>query len=83
MHLENEAELVGDTDITIYSEVSSGISKSESERKELYRLIRDAENGLIKRLYIKCRDRISRDFVFTMDIAKKLNSYGVELIEVQ
>ena len=83
MDLENEAELVGDTDITIYSEVSSGISKNESERSELYRLIRDAENGHIKRLYVKCRDRIARDFVFTREVAERLNSFGVELIEVQ
>lgn len=80
--LEEEAELVGDMNCIIYSEVASGISKDEIERKELYRLISDAEAGFVKRVYIKCRDRFAKDFVFAREIAERLNNCGVEIIEV-
>lgn len=80
--LEEEAELVGDMNCSIYSEVASGISKDEIERRELYRLISDAEAGDVKRVYIKCRDRFARDVIFAKEVAEKLISYGVEIIEV-
>lgn len=72
------AEIVGDKNYIVYSETVSGLSKEKKERAELYRLMADAENGLIKRVYIKSRDRLARDFVFE----RKLNNLGVELIEV-
>lgn len=81
--LEMIAVSVGDRELSIYSEVASGLSKDEAKRKEIYRLIADAEKGVIKRLYVKSRDRIARDFIFTRDIAKKLNYYGVELVEME
>ena len=66
----------------VYSETVSGLSKGKKERAELYRLMADAEKGLIKRVYIKSRDRLARDFVFERETAEKLNNWGVELIEV-
>lgn len=66
---------------TEYSEVASGISKNESKRKSLHKLLSDAENGLIKRLYVKNRDRFSRDFVFNSEVINRLNKSGVEIIE--
>ena len=76
------AEIVGDKNYIVYSETVSGLSKEKKERAELYRLMADAENGLIKRVYIKSRDRLARDFVFERETSEKLNNLGVELIEV-
>ena len=80
-NLREQAAGVGDVNFTEYSEVASGISKNESKRKSLYKLLSDAENGLIKRLYVKNRDRFSRDFVFNSEVINRLNKSGVEIIE--
>lgn len=76
------AETVGDKNYVVYSETVSGLSKGKKECAELYRFMADAEKGLIKRVYIKSRDRLARDFVFERETAEKLNNWGVELIEV-
>ena len=80
--LENEIKRVGDMSYSLYSEVASGISRSKNERSELYRLIEDVKLGLIKRVYIKSRDRFARDWSFEREIANELNKCGVEIIEV-
>ena len=61
--------------------MASGISKNESKRRSLYKLLSDAENGLIKRVYVKNRDRFSRDFIFISEVINRLNKSGVEIIE--
>lgn len=80
-HLRKQVMDVGDVNFTEYSEVASGISKNESKRKSLYKLLSDAENGLIKRVYVKNRDRFSRDFIFISEVINRLNKSGVEIIE--
>lgn len=80
--LENEIKRVGDMSYSLYSEAASGISRNKNERSELYRLIDDVKLGLIKRVYIKSRDRFVRDWSFEREIANELNKCGVELIEV-
>ena len=80
--LENEIKRVGDMSYSLYSEAASGISRNKNERSELYRLIDDVKLGLIKRVYIKARDRFVRDWSFEREIANELNKCGVELIEV-
>ena len=51
------------------------------KRKSLYKLLSDAENGLIKRVYVKNRDRFSRDFLFASEVIDRINNSGVEIIE--
>lgn len=80
--LENEIKRVGDMSYSLYSEVASGISRSKNDRSELYRLIDDVKLGLIKRVYIKSRDRFARDWCLEREIANELNKCGVEIIEV-
>lgn len=80
--LENEIKRVGDMSYSLYSEAASGISRNKNERSELYRLIDDVKLGLIKRVYIKSRDRFVRDWSFEREIANELNKCGVEIIEV-
>ena len=80
--LENEIKRVGDMSYSLYSEAASGISRNKNERSELYRLIDDVKLGLIKRVYIKSRDRFARDWSFEREIANELNKCGVEIIEV-
>lgn len=80
--LENEIKRVGDMSYSLYSEVASGISHSKNERSKLYRLIYDVKLGLIKRVYIKSRDRFARDFSLEREIANELNKCGVEIIEL-
>lgn len=80
--IENEIKRVGDMSYSLYSEAASGISRNKNERSELYRLIDDVKLGLIKRVYIKSRDRFARDWSFEREIANELNKCGVEIIEV-
>lgn len=80
-NLREQAMGVGDVNFTEYSEVASGISKSKSKRESLYKLLSDAENGLIKRVYVKNRDRFSRDFIFGLEVIDRLSDCGVEIIE--
>ena len=80
-NLRKQSMGVGDVNFTEYSEVASGISKNKSKRKSLYKLLSDAENGLIKRVYVKKRDRFSRDFLFASEVIDRLNNSGVEIIE--
>ena len=76
--LENEINRVGDMSYSLYSEVASGISLSKNERSELYRLIEDVKLGLIKRVYIKSRNRLARDLSLEREIVNELNKCGVE-----
>lgn len=62
------------------SEIASGISRNRQERKELYRLMENVKSGLIKRIYVKCRDRFARNIDFEIEI--EVRKCGVELIEV-
>lgn len=80
--VEKNAKQVGDVNCKIYSEVASGISRNRQERKELYRLMEDVKSGLIKRIYVKCRDRFARDIDFEIEIEGEVRKCGVELIEV-
>ena len=62
------------------SEIASGISRNRQERKELYRLMENVKSGLIKRIYVKCRDRFARNIDFEIEI--EVRKCGIELIEV-
>lgn len=79
--LKEKAEMVGDSNYSIYSEVAGGRDKDEYNHAELYRLLRDAENGKIKRIYVRNRDRFARDFIYGREIEKKFHDFGVELVE--
>ena len=67
--------------ILLLTSISAFASEIEYKRKSLHKLLSDAENGLIKRLYVKNRDRFSRDFVFNSEVINRLNKSGVEIIE--
>lgn len=80
--LEKQAEFIGDVDCMIYSEVASGLAKTQDTRTELFRLMADIEAGLVTRVYIECRDRIARDHFFGRETERKLKELKVEVVEI-
>lgn len=63
--------------------VDGGYSGSKLDRPEIQKLLDDAENGLIKTVYIYKLDRLSRDTQDTLDLMYKiLPKYGVKVVSM-
>lgn len=63
--------------------VDGGYSGSKLERPEIQRLLDDAENGLISKVYIYKLDRMSRDVIDTLNLLYRiLPKYGVQVISM-
>lgn len=61
----------------VYVDVSSG--RKNNERKNLNRMISDAEAGLIDIVIVKSISRLYRDAEFLLRVVRKFNSLGVEV----
>lgn len=63
--------------------VDGGYSGSKLDRPDIQKLLEDAENGLIKKVYIYKLDRMSRDVIDTLNLMYRiLPKYGVEVISM-
>lgn len=63
--------------------VDGGYSGSKLDRPEIQKLLDDAENGLIKTVYIYKLDRLSRDTADTLELMYKiLPKFGVKVVSM-
>ena len=63
--------------------VDGGYSGSKLDRPDIQKLLDDAENGLIGRVFIYKLDRMSRDVIDTLNLIYRiLPKYGVKVISM-
>lgn len=63
--------------------IDGGYSGSKLDRPEMQKLLDDAENGLINKVYIYKLDRMSRDVIDTLDLLYRvLPKRGVQVISM-
>ena len=73
------ASLVGDTDCDVYKEIAGPYDESYGQQDKLLEAI---QKGEIKRIYVKSRDRFSKDPVRSLKFAQAVVDNDVEITEV-
>ncbi len=81
-YLVDKVNAVGGNTYKVFTEVASGLETLPAKREALFSMLDEIQKGKIKRVYIKCRDRFSRDYVFTNKIVNMIVCAGAEIIEV-
>lgn len=63
--------------------IDGGYSGSKLDRPEIQKLLSDAKNGKIERVFVYKLDRLSRDTVDTLNLLNKtLPEYGIQLVSM-
>ena len=78
--LRNFAKQQGFEDYVEYWDV--GYSGFDTNRPGFEKLNREIESGTISMVIVKCMDRISRDYHFTHDWQRKVESKGVAVLAI-